>query len=27
VFLRPEQHFLNRPEVTHQDFIMTQVGG
>ena len=27
VFLRPEQHFLNRPEVTHQDFVMTQVGG
>jgi len=27
VFLRPEQHFLNRPEVAHQDFIMTQVGG
>ena len=27
VFLRPEQHFLNRPEVTHRDFIMTQVGG
>ncbi len=27
VFLRPEQHFLNRPEVTHHDFVMTQVGG
>jgi len=27
VFLRPEQHFLNRSEVTHRDFIMTQVGG
>jgi cyclic pyranopterin phosphate synthase len=27
VFLRPEQHFLNRPEVAHQDFVMTQVGG
>ena len=27
VFLRPEQHFLNRSEVPHQDFIMTQVGG
>jgi len=27
VFLRPEQHFLNRPEVTHQDFVMTHVGG
>ena len=27
VFLRPEQHFLNRPDVTHQDFVMTQVGG
>ena len=27
VFLRPEQHFLNRSEVARQDFIMTQVGG
>ncbi len=27
VFLRPEQHFLNRPEVEHHDFVMTQVGG
>ena len=27
VFLRPEQHFLSRPEVAHQDFVMTQVGG
>ena len=27
VFLRPEQHFLNRPEVAHQDFVMTHVGG
>jgi len=27
VFLRPEQHFLNRSEVAHQDFVMTQVGG
>ena len=27
VFLRPEQHFLNRPDVAHQDFVMTQVGG
>jgi len=27
VFLRPEQHFLNRSEVPHQDFVMTQVGG
>ena len=27
VFLRPEQHFLNRPGVEHQDFVMTQVGG
>ena len=27
VFLRPEQHFLTRPEVAHQDFVMTQVGG
>ncbi|MBI3324524.1 MAG: GTP 3',8-cyclase MoaA [Candidatus Omnitrophica bacterium] len=27
VFLRPEQHFLNRPEVAHQDFVMTSVGG
>jgi len=27
VFLRPEQHFLNRPEIAHQDFVMAQVGG
>ncbi len=27
VFLRPEQHFLNRPDIAHQDFVMTQVGG
>ncbi len=27
VFWRAEQHFLNRPDVTHQDFVMTQVGG
>ena len=27
VFLRPEQHFLNRADVAHQDFVMTQVGG
>ena len=27
VFLRPEQHYLNRPDVAHQDFVMTQVGG
>jgi len=27
VFLRPEQHFLTRPEVAHQDFVMTEVGG
>ena len=27
VFLRPEQHFLNRLDVAHQDFVMTQVGG
>jgi cyclic pyranopterin phosphate synthase len=27
VFLRPEQHFLNRPDVPHQDFVMTEVGG
>ena len=27
VFLRPEQHFLNRSQIPHQDFIMTQVGG
>ena len=27
VFLRPEQHFLNRPDVAHQDFVMTHVGG
>jgi cyclic pyranopterin phosphate synthase len=26
-FLRPEEHFLNRTEVAHQDFVMTQVGG
>ena len=27
VFWRPEQHFLNRPEVSHRDFVMTEVGG
>ena len=27
VFWRPEQHFLNRSEVAHQDFVMTEVGG
>ena len=27
VFLRPEEHFLNRDDVAHQDFVMTQVGG
>ena len=27
VFLRPEQHFLNRPGAVHPDFVMTQVGG
>jgi cyclic pyranopterin phosphate synthase len=27
VFLRPEQHFLTRPDVIHQDFVMTQIGG
>ena len=27
VFLRPEQHFLNRPGAPHQDFVMTHVGG
>ncbi len=27
VFLRPEQHFLNRPEIAHNDFVMTHVGG
>jgi len=27
VFLRPEQHFLNRPDVPHEDFVMTAVGG
>ena len=27
VFLRPEQHFLNRAEVAHRDFVMTEVGG
>ena len=27
VFLRPEQHFLNHPDVAHRDFVMAQVGG
>jgi len=27
VYGRPEQHFLNRPEVRHQDFQMSHVGG
>jgi cyclic pyranopterin phosphate synthase len=27
VFRRPEQHFLNRPDMAHPDFVMTQVGG
>ena len=27
VFLRPEQHFLNRLDVAHHDFVMTHVGG
>ncbi len=27
VFLRPEQHFLTRSDVAHQDFVMTQIGG
>ena len=27
VFLRPEEHFLNRADVAHQDFVMTRVGG
>lgn len=27
VFLRPEQHFLNRPEGAHRDFVMTEIGG
>ena len=27
VFLRPEQHFLNRPDIAHHDFVMTHVGG
>jgi cyclic pyranopterin phosphate synthase len=27
VFHRPEQHFLNRPDVAHHDFVMTHVGG
>ena len=27
VFLRPEQHFLNRADVAHRDFVMTEVGG
>lgn len=27
VFFRPEQHFLNRPEIEHQAFVMTELGG
>jgi len=27
VFLRPEQHFLNQPDVAHRSFVMTHVGG
>lgn len=27
VFDRPEEHFLNNPAVTHNDFVMTAVGG
>jgi len=27
VFVRPEQHFLNEPQVKHQDFQMSHVGG
>jgi len=27
VFLRPEEHFLNRADVAHNDFVMTQMGG
>ena len=27
VFLRPEEHFLNRNDVIHQGFVMTQLGG
>ncbi|PIQ83607.1 MAG: GTP 3',8-cyclase MoaA [Candidatus Omnitrophica bacterium CG11_big_fil_rev_8_21_14_0_20_63_9] len=27
VFLRPEEHFLNRQDVAHHDFVMTQLGG
>ncbi len=27
VFNRPEEHFLNSPEVPHNDFVMTAVGG
>ena len=27
VFLRPEQHFLNRSDIAHNDFVMTHVGG
>lgn len=27
VFLRPEQHFLNDPDVPHREFVMTQLGG
>ena len=27
VWVRPEQHFLNEPQVKHQDFQMSHVGG
>lgn len=27
VYARPEQHFLNEPEIKHQDFQMSHVGG
>ncbi|MBI3313784.1 MAG: GTP 3',8-cyclase MoaA [Candidatus Omnitrophica bacterium] len=27
VYVRPEQHFLNEPQVRHQDFQMSHVGG
>ena len=27
VYVRPEQHFLNEPQVKHQDFQMSHVGG
>lgn len=27
VYARPEEHFLNRPEIAHRDFQMSHVGG